>query len=107
MNLDFNAMYSSILSDFLPIRNYKWVENVDEWNTQKILDFDLSGKISYIFEVDVEIGIAQHDTFRKIPFFYEKMVYPISPNSKTKKLIGTLYNQHNYVLHISLLEVAL
>jgi hypothetical protein len=70
--LDFYNLYGYALSEPLPVRNFKWVENIDIWTVEKICQLTNDSKIGYIFDVDLEYPKYLHDTHTDYPFAVEK-----------------------------------
>ena len=56
----------------------------------------------YILEVDVKYSIKLHDLYSDLLFLPERM-----ETKKCEKLVCTLYNKKNYVIHIEVLNLAL
>lgn len=92
MYYDINAMYSWAMMQYLPYKDIKWVDDVDN------LNFNVSddNEIGYILEVDLEYPEKLHDNYSDLPMAPEQM---IPPNSKESKMLGTLFNKEKYVLH--------
>lgn len=106
MYLDANNLYGYAMMQSLPICGFKWHEDHDEFNTDKILELDDDADVGYIFEVDLDYPAELHDMHNDYPFCAEKMQVP-GAKSKIKKLLLTLNNKRNYVIHYRMLKLAL
>lgn len=103
------------MSQRLPIGEYQWVsesiieQNFNTFDYQKnvssILNLDDDSDIGYIFEVDLHYPSELHDAHNDYPFCPEKR--SISGITKNDKLLLTFYDKKNYVIHYSMLKLAL
>lgn len=109
INVDVNNLYGVPMTGGLPISNYSWCENLDltdlEQIKQTILNTSDDSGIGYILEVDLEYPQHLHDKHNDYPFCSEHMC--MSEKSKLKKLVLTLYNKSNYIIHYRMLKLAL
>lgn len=87
----------------LPINSFKWAEL--EFDTESILELSDDADIGYIFEVDLEIPENLHEKFQDNPFCPENTIVPHTKNSR--KLLLTLCDKNNYVIHYKMLKLAL
>uniref|UniRef100_UPI00358FF85E uncharacterized protein n=1 Tax=Myxine glutinosa TaxID=7769 RepID=UPI00358FF85E len=114
MYYDANNLYGWAMSQALPYGKLRWVKEKDYKNvlqdvcisTQKELDEE---KVGYYFEIDLKYPEELHNLHKDLPFACEKA----SPKKEwlsdyqrsfdigesTEKLLTTLYNKKNYVLH--------
>ena len=95
MYLDANNLYGWAMSQELPANRFKWVKNLSEFNDEN------SGK-GYFLEVDVEYPKKLFSLHKDLPFLPER-----KKNKKCKKLICTIQDKENYVIHIRALKQAL
>ena len=58
-------------------------------------------EVGYMLECDLEYPLHLHDFFSEMPLF---ATHEIPPNGKFKKLLRTLKNKKNYVLHYKNLQ---
>lgn len=93
MYYDFNNMYAWALSQSLPFANFKWLENVENFNVFEISDESEKG---YILEVDLEYPKNLHDRHNDLPFCPENKT---TPNCTQKKLILDFYDKIEYAIH--------
>ena len=81
--LDANNLYGWAMSKPLPISNFKWMKNLNNWRNRPC-----------ILEVDLEYPEELHDLHNE---------YPLAPESlnvgNVDKLIPNLMNKERYVLH--------
>ncbi len=114
MYYDANNLYGWGMSQSLPYGGLEWVkEKHHEYilqdiciSTQKELDDSEDG---YYFEVDLKYPKELHDKHKDLPFGCEKMTpekewlsdyqQSFDITSSTEKLLTTLYDKKNYVLH--------
>lgn len=121
------------MSQPLPIGEYEWVkENVTHDNNDLLLErklfFDVEtilnlsddSEIGYIFEVNLHYPKEIHTAHNDFPFCAEKQSLSNEANDiissregfdqqnkKINKLLLTLYDKENYVLHYRMLKLAL
>lgn len=103
------------MSQRLPIGEYQWLSesiiNRDfnasnhEKNVASILNLKDDSDIGYIFEVDLHYPPELHDKHNDFPFCSEKRSIP--GITKIDKLFLTFYDKENYVVHYSMLKLAL
>ena len=86
--LDANNLYGWAMSEKMPYKDFKWVENVP---LEKMLS---DGDLGYVLEVDLDYPSELHDLHND---------YPLAPESmkinKVNKLTPNLNNKTKYVLH--------
>lgn len=97
------------MSQRLPIGEYKWVAKDamerDFSTASSILNLSDDSDIGYIFEVDLWYPSNLHDAHNDYPFCPEKRGIPrITTNDK---LLLTFHDKKNYVVHYSMLKLAL
>lgn len=103
------------MSQRLPIGEYQWISKriIDsnfntsdhQKNVTKILNLNDDSDIGYIFEVDLHYPRELHDKHNDYPFCPEKR--SISGITKNEKLLLTFYDKKNYIIHYSMLKLAL
>lgn len=107
MYFDINNLYGWAMTQALPISNFSWVDD-DHSNIeliqQKILNTADDAEHGFMLEVDLEYPAHLHDHHNDYPFCSEHMKVG---GSSEKKLVLTLYNKRNYVLHYRMLKMAL
>lgn len=110
-----NNLYGYAMSQRLPIGAYKWLdervieENFNtstyENNVSSILNLPDDSDEGYIFEVDLHYPSELHDMHNDFPFCPEKRGIP--DITKNDKLLLTFYDKKNYVVHYSMLKLAI
>ena len=86
----------------LPVSNFTWVEDLSIFTESFIKNYDENSDTGYILEVDVEYPENLHKLHRDLPFLPERIKI-----NKCSKLVCTLYDKENYVIHIEALKQAL
>ena len=100
--LDANNLYGWAMTQKLPTGEFKWIENVEQFNAEKIGKLVKKDKHGYVLEVDVEYPKELHKQHNELPFLPEKMAL-----HKVEKLVPNLHNKKKYVVHIRALDQAL
>lgn len=108
MYFDVNNLYGEAMNQPLPKCDYTWLSN-DLFGNEKdfesnILKIQDNAKYGYIFEVDIEYPSNLHDLHNDYPFCSEHLNVG---DSTQKKLVLTLYNKTNYVIHYRMLKSAI
>lgn len=109
INWDKNNLYGKAMTEKLPISNYSWCDTMNLNNVEHIkrtiLNTSDNSDIGYILEVDLSYPQNLHDKHNDYPFCSEHIC--MSNNSKIKKLVLTLYDKSNYVIHYRMLKLVL
>ena len=96
--LDANNLYGWGMSQKLPYKNFRWI---DETNFDPTL-INTEDDTGYILQVDLEYPKELHDVHND---------YPLAPESfkikKIDKLTPNLYNKTKYILHLKNLQLYL
>ena len=96
--LDANNLYGWAMSQPLPTCGFKWADiQIDE-----IFELAKLKNKGYLLEVDVSCPRSLHDSHDDFPFMCEKMVI-----SGVEKLVPSLRDKKNHVIHIRALDQAL
>ena len=98
--LDANNLYGWAMSQKLPAEDFKWVKKQDISKLKK--DCDINSDKGYILEVDVEYPKSLHKLCSDLPFLPERMKI-----NNSKKLVCSVRDKENYVVHIRALKQAL
>lgn len=105
--LDVNNLYGWAMTQSLPLSNFEWIED-DLSNTNKIkrqiMGTPDDADIGFLLEVDLEYPKELHDLHNDYPFCAQHMCVG---DSKGSKLVLTLNNKDNYVIHYRMLKTAL
>ena len=114
--LDKSNLYGWTMSEYLPYGEFKWLENVDEFDVNSIIE---KSEIGYFLEVDLEYPDELHELHKEYPLAPEKLAVSSDMVSKyckriadrydikvgnVKKLIPSLSNKAKYVLHYKNLQ---
>lgn len=99
--LDACNLYGWAMSQFLPISDFEWVTDCSELDICSVAD---NADIGYILDVDIDYPAVLHDDHNDLPFLPENLQ---PPGSKQSKLLTTLYDKRNYVLHYTNLKQAI
>ena len=100
--LDANNLYGAAMSKKLPIKGFKWLDDIERIDEEFIKEYNEINDKGYAIEADVDYPQELHDLHSDMPFLPERMVI-----NKTKKLVCNLHNKKNYVAHINMLKQAL
>ncbi|XP_060859920.1 uncharacterized protein LOC132937114 [Metopolophium dirhodum] len=93
-------LYGKSMLASLPYKNFEWYNDL----TLDVTTIDDDAPIGYILEVDVDYPEKLHDIHSDLPFLPHNSC---PPNSKIIKLLTTLNNKSNYVVHYRLLKQAI
>lgn len=104
------------MTQFLPISDYEWVSENHELfsNVNAIMNVPDDSPIGYIFKVDLHYPKELHNSHNDLPFCAEKRtlseemfnILGVKKN-KIEKLLLTLFDKKEYVLHYGMLKLAL
>ena len=100
--LDANNLYGAAMSKKLPMKGFKWLDNIERIDEEIIKEYNEINDKGYVIEADVDYPQELHDLHSDMPFLSERMII-----NKTKKLVCNLHNKKNYVAHINILKQAL
>ena len=102
--LDANNLYGWAMSQKLPINGFKWVkqEELSNFKEDFIKNYDEIGDIGYFLEVDVDYLKELFNFHKDLPFLPESKKV-----NKVGKLICSIENKEEYVIHIRALKQAL
>ena len=100
--LDANNLYGWLMSQKLPVNDFKWIEDTSKINEEFIKNYDENNDKGYILEVDVKYPKRLHKLHSDLPFLPKRMKI-----DKCEKLVCNLLNKKKYVVHINSLKQAL
>ena len=103
--IDANNLVGHSMSSPLPLNRFEWMEpsEIENLNIPAIPE---DGDTGYILEVDLEYPPELHDSHNDLPFCPELLKTTTVKNAP-KKLIATLHNKKNYIVHYRYLQSAL
>lgn len=113
--VDANSLYGSVMTEKLPVSNFKWISDVDNFD---IMAIDPEGPKGYVLSVDLKYPQHLHDEHNDYPLAAEKLTptYEMLSdhqrylkekrhiNATSKKLIPNLYDKKEYITHIKNLQ---
>ena len=86
----------------LPVSNFTWRKDLSIFTEIFIKNYDENSDTGYILEVDIKYPKELFNKHKDLPFLPERMKI-----NKCSKLVCTLYDKENYVIHIRALKQAL
>ena len=100
MYYDINNLYGHAMIQNLPTGDFRWLERdeIDAFNFENIPDDNTKG---YFLEVDLYYPTHLHNQHNDLPFC---PIHKAPEGSKEKKLLTTLENKNNYVIHYRYLK---
>ena len=101
--LDANNLYGHAMCSPLPISNFRYVQP-SEFSADSIVNMSDDAEYGYLFDVTILYPDHLHDEHNQLPFLCETKT---PPGSKVPKLLATLSNKENYVVHYTALKQAL
>ena len=101
---DANNLYGWAMSQKLLVSDFKWIEtkNLSTFNETFIKNYDENSDTGYFLQVDIEYPQELFNKHKDLPFLPERMKI-----NTCSKLVCTLHNKENYVIHIRALKQAL
>ena len=90
------------MSQKLPVNGFEWGEDLLKFNASFLKNYDENSDKGYILEVDVEYPKNLRKLHSDLPFLPERMKI-----NKCNKLVCTVQDKENYVVHIRALKQAL
>ena len=93
MYYDVNNLYGWAMSEPMPYGEFKWVEDVENFDVNAIAPNSTTG---YILEVDLAYENQLHDRHSDLPFCPSR---DKPPGSRQNKLLATVHNKERYVIH--------
>ena len=81
-HLDANNLYGAAMSKKLPMKRFKWMDDISRIDEEFIKGYDENSNKGYVLEVDVNYPQELYDIHSDMPFLPERMVI-----NKTKKLV--------------------
>lgn len=100
MYLDVNNLYGYAMMKSLPLNGFKWCDD----DILKIKNTEDDSNTGYILEVDLEYPKNLHDLHQDYPLCAESRT---PPGGKHKKLLLTLFDKTNYIIHYTMLKFVL
>ena len=86
--LDANNLFGWAMSQKLPVKDFKWIEDVSKIDEDFIKNYDEDEYIGYFLDADIEYPKNLHDLHSDLPFLPERMKI-----NKCKKLVCNLHDK--------------
>ena len=90
------------MSQRLPVNNFKWVKNISKFDKSSIKSYNEESDKEYFFEVDVQYHENVRNVHSYLLFLLGKMKI-----ERVEKLVDSLHEKTEYVIHIRNLKQAL
>ena len=100
--LDANNLYGKAMTEKLPVRRFRWTDDISKIDEDFVRGYDKNDNKGYILELDVDYPNKLQNLHSDLPFLPKRMVI-----NNTKKLLCNLNDKKNYVVHINVLKQAL
>ena len=102
MYLDANNLYGWAMSQKLAVIGFKWVYDLWRFNKDFIKNYNENSDIRYFLEVDVDYPKKVFGSHKDLPIFTRKKKI-----EKVGKLVCSIEDKEEYVIHIRALKQAL
>ena len=100
--LDANNLYGKAMTEKLPVRGFRWMDDISKIDEDFVKDYDKNNNKGYILDVDIDYPNKLQNLHSDLPFLPERMII-----NNTKKLVCNLNDKKNYIVHINVLKQAL
>ena len=97
--LDANNLYAWGMLQKLPVKSFKWVKNLPKFNKDFTQNYDENSDKGYIIEADVKYPKKLFSLHKDLPFLTERKKI-----EKFKKLVCSIHDKENFVVHIRVLK---
>ncbi|HZD82294.1 MAG TPA: DNA polymerase, partial [Nitrososphaeraceae archaeon] len=102
--IDANNLYGYAMSQHLPLEDFEFVRDLSIFTDDFISKIPPDGTTGYFLEVDLKYPESLHDRHNSLPLCPEKKK---PANGSVEKLLCTLEDKYNYVLHYRTLQFCL
>ena len=99
---DVNNLSGWAMSQKLPVNDFKYVEDISEFDGSFIKSYNEKSDEGHFFEIDIQHLESLHKLHDDLPFLPERIKI-----EKVKKLLTNLHNKTEFVIHIRNLKQAL
>ena len=79
----------------MPVNEFKWVEDISEFDESFIKSYIKESDEGYFLEVDIQYPEILHNLHNYLPFLPERIKI-----EKVGKLVANLYDITEYVIHL-------
>ena len=100
--LDANDLYGKAMTEKLPVKGFRWMDDISKIDEDFVKDYDKNNNKGYILDVDIDYPSKLQNLHSDLPFLPERMVI-----NDTKKLVCNLNDRKNYIVHTNVLKQAL
>ena len=90
------------MSKILPVSNFIWVDDLSRFTESFIKNRDKNSDVGYFLELDIEYPKQLWGLHKDLPFLAERKKL-----GNVEKLVTSIEDKENYVIHISALKQAL
>ena len=90
------------MSQKLPVNTFEWITDTSQFNDDFIKDYNQESDEGYFLDVDVQYLEKLHELHNYLPFLPERMKI-----KKVEKLVASLHDKTEYVIHMRNLKQAL
>ena len=102
MYVDANNLYGRAMSEKLPLDEFKWETDLSIFTSDFIKNYDSHSDKGYVFYVAMIYTKAVHELHKDLPFLPDRMEV-----NKVNKLVASVHDKNNSVIHIYALTQAL
>ena len=100
--LDANNLYGKAMTEKLPVRGFRWMDDISKIDEDFLKDCDKNNDKGYILDVDIDYPSKLQNLHSDLPFLPERMII-----NNTKKLVCNLNDKKNYIVHINVFKQTL
>ena len=97
-----NNLYRIAMMQKLSTFNFKWVENISQFNEVFIKTYDAKSEVGCTLKIDVKYLEKIYEPHGDLPFLPER-----TEIEKVEKLVTNLQDKNKYVVHIESLKQVL
>ena len=102
MYLDGNNLYGWAMSEKVLVDEFTWETDLLIFTSDFIKNYDSHSDMGYIFYVDIIYRKELYERHKDLPFLPDRMDV-----NKVNKLIASVHDKNNYVIHIYALKQVL
>ena len=97
--LDTNNLYGKAMTEKLPVRGFRWMDDISKIDEDFVKDYNKNDNKGYILDADVDYPTKLQNLHSDFPFLPERIII-----NNTKKLVCNLNDKKNYIVHINVLK---
>ena len=97
-----NNLYGKGMTEKLPVRGFRWMYDISKIDEDFVKVYNKNDNKGYILDIDVDYPNKSQNLHSDYPFLPERMII-----NNTKKLVCSLNDKKNYIVHINVLKQAL